>query len=260
LKAVSNEKRVNTVRQTIPAANGNRIVGEFRIQNRRDPHRFTPGIATVRCRLRDGNLSGNMRRFIACIALLQFAATPAFARQQSPVEQSKRDQSLLARVTVYWARGGGGSDRYTRQHKCSTGLRLQTGHCAVDPNQIPYGSRLIFPDGTALAAVDTGTAVKNRKAARKSGRTIHERNAIVIDRFFETKNQALSWANRNPPFLTVRVVPPNQHIATQISAQPLPRSGTIAGTTSVVTKPKTVAPLIASSTSISRNPFNKLGR
>jgi 3D (Asp-Asp-Asp) domain-containing protein len=201
-----------------------------------------------------------MRRFIACIALIQFAAPAAFARQQSPVEQSKRDQSLLARVTVYWARGGGGSDRYTRQHKCSTGLRLQTGHCAVDPKQIPYGSHVIFPDGTALAAVDTGTAVKNRKAARKSGRTIYERNALVIDRFFETKSQALSWANRNPPFMTVRVFSPNQHTITRISGQPPPRPGTVVGTTSVVAKPKTVVPLIASSTSLSRNPFNKLGR
>jgi 3D (Asp-Asp-Asp) domain-containing protein len=201
-----------------------------------------------------------MRRFIACIALIQFTANLSFAHQQSPVEQSKRDQALLARVTVYWARGGGGSDRYTRQHKCSTGLRLQTGHCAVDPNQIPYGSRVIFPDGTALAAVDTGSAVKNRKAARKSARTIYERNALVIDRFFETKSQALSWANRNPPFMTVRVVSPNQHTMTGISAQPPLRPGTVVETTSVVAKPKTAAPLIASSSSISRNPFNKLGR
>ena len=100
-----------------------------------------------------------------------------------------REQSLLARVTVYWASGGGGSDQFTRHHKCATGTRLRTGHCAVDPTKIPYGSRVVFPDGTILAAVDTGSAVKNRKAARKAGRTAFERSAVVIDRFFETKRQ-----------------------------------------------------------------------
>src|SRR6186713_302732 len=92
-------------------------------------------------------------------------------------------QTLLARVTVYWASGGKGSDRYTRKHKCATGLRLKAGHCAVDPAKIPYGSNVILPDGTSLAAVDTGTAVKNRKAARVLGRTPTEKNAVVIDRF-----------------------------------------------------------------------------
>ena len=119
-----------------------------------------------------------------------------------------RDQSLLARVTVYWASGGHGSDHYTRQHRCATGARLCAGHCAVDPRRIPYGSQIIFPDRTKLLAVDTGTAVKNRKAARLAGRTVNERNAIVVDRFFETKQQALSWARRNPAFMPVRVMAP----------------------------------------------------
>jgi hypothetical protein len=51
--------------------------------------------------------------------------------------------------------------------------------------------------------------VVNRKAARRSGRTALERSALVIDRFFETKQQALSWASRNPGFMLVRVSPPN---------------------------------------------------
>ena len=117
------------------------------------------------------------------------------------------EQSLLARVTVYWASGGGGSDRWSRQHICSTGARLRAGHCAVDPRRIPYGSKVTLPDGPLLA-VDTGSAVVSRKAARRSGRSALERSAIVIDRFFETKQQALSWANRNPYFMLVRVSPP----------------------------------------------------
>jgi len=118
------------------------------------------------------------------------------------------EQSVLARVTVYWASGGKGSDQWTRRHVCSTGARLRAGHCAVDPRRIPYGSKVIFPDGT-LVAVDTGSAVRSRKAARLSGRTANERNAIVIDRFFETKQQALAWARRNPYFMFVKISPPD---------------------------------------------------
>src|SRR5438105_15095411 len=139
-----------------------------------------------------------MKRFVFLILFGATAAANAFTG----------DNSLLARVTVYWARGGRGADPYTKQHKSATGLRLQQGHCAVDPQKIPYGSRVVLPDGTALSAVDTGSAVRNRKAARRSGRTSYERSAIVIDKFFENKRQALAWANSNPPFVSVKVVPP----------------------------------------------------
>jgi 3D (Asp-Asp-Asp) domain-containing protein len=139
-----------------------------------------------------------MRKILTAILLLLLLAPASRAVEQS----------VLARVTVYWASGGKGSDRWTRQHVCSTGARLQAGHCAVDPRRIPYGSKVILPDGT-LVAVDTGSAVRSRKAARRLGRNAVERNAIVIDRFFETKQQALSWARRNPYFMFVRVSPPD---------------------------------------------------
>src|SRR5256885_9310292 len=60
---------------------------------------------------------------------------------------SAKNDSFLARITVYWASGGGGSDSYTRAHRCATGARLRTGHCAVDPRHIPFGSRVILPTG-----------------------------------------------------------------------------------------------------------------
>jgi len=126
----------------------------------------------------------------------------------TPIALSK-EQALLARVTVYWASGGSGSDGWTRQHIAASGARLRAGHCAVDPRRIPYGSHVILPDG-ALVAVDTGSAVRSRRAARLCGRSTLERNAIVIDRFFETKGQAMAWANRNPQFMTVRVQSPNE--------------------------------------------------
>jgi 3D (Asp-Asp-Asp) domain-containing protein len=142
-------------------------------------------------------------KYLLYIFLLPIAlAAPALAREQS----------LLARVTVYWASGGGGSDACTRAHKCSTGARLRAGHCAVDPKKIPYGSKVIFPDTTCVA-VDTGRDVINRKAARLCGRTSEQRSALVIDRFFETKSQALRWAKVNPHFMTVRVVSPNEQLA-----------------------------------------------
>ena len=87
-------------------------------------------------------------------------------------------------------------------------MRLRAGHCAVDPRRIPYGSKVTLPDGTLIAA-DTGSAVRSRKAARRLGRNDQERNAIVIDRFFETKGEALSWAQRNPYFMFVRISPPD---------------------------------------------------
>jgi 3D (Asp-Asp-Asp) domain-containing protein len=200
-----------------------------------------------------------MKPVIASIVLLQLMISVASARYQSAIERSKREQSILARVTVYWAKGGSGSDGYTRRHKCATGLRLQTGHCAVDPGKIAYGSRIVFPDGATLAAVDTGTAVKNRKAARLSGHTTHERNAIVIDRFFETKRQALSWASKNPLFMTVRIVPPLRGAVTQPAPQAL-RSNITARNAIASTPQNSRNILIANGFTISKNPFNKLSR
>jgi 3D (Asp-Asp-Asp) domain-containing protein len=146
-----------------------------------------------------------MNRLIAIIALALLVVPATFAGEQS----------LLVRVTVYWASGDAGCNH----NKCATGRRLQTGDCAVDTRHIPYGSRLIFPDGATLTAVDTGPAVRNRKSARILGRTAYERNAVVIDRFFETKREALSWASRNPLFMTVRVVPPNLRTLAQLAEQ-----------------------------------------
>ena len=178
-----------------------------------------------------------------------------------------RDNSLLARITVYWARGGRG-DHYTRQHKSATGLRLHQGHCAVDPKKIPYGSRVVLPDGTALSAVDTGSAVRNRKAARRSGRTTHERSAIVIDKFFETKRQALAWANSNPPFVNVKVIPPGAPAVAKpniASSQPIALSPATTTTTKPAPANSTIAvasnALVTSTTgAIVRNPLGRLGR
>ena len=195
-----------------------------------------------------------MNRFLLLGSVALISANSSFARDT----RAPRDNSLLARVTVYWARGGRGGDRYTRQHKSATGMRLHVGHCAVDPKKIPYGSRVVLPDGTTLAAVDTGSAVRNRKAARRAGRTSDERNAVVIDKFFETKGQALAWANANPPFVSVKVVPPN---ATAVSTPNITNAQPIALSSPAPTAtPVAATRAIASAGSAVKNPLGRLGR
>jgi 3D (Asp-Asp-Asp) domain-containing protein len=116
------------------------------------------------------------------------------------------DHSEFARVTVYWHGEGSGANA------AWNGVRLREGHCAVDPKKIPYGSKVVFHDAECTA-VDSGPDVINRKAARSSGRTAAERNAIVIDRFFATKRKALAWANANPHFMVVQVRTPDAQLA-----------------------------------------------
>jgi len=108
------------------------------------------------------------------------------------------EQTRLARVTVYWP--GEGSGRSAAWN----GAQLREEHCAVDPRKVPYGSKVLFSDGECMA-VDTGPDVVKRKAARSLGRTSVERDAIVIDRFFDTRQKALVWESEHPHFMVVRV-------------------------------------------------------
>jgi len=57
-------------------------------------------------------------------------------------------------------------------------------------------------------AVDTGPDVVKRKGARSLGQTSIEQDAIVIDRFFGSKQRALAWASAHPHFMMVRVQTP----------------------------------------------------
>jgi len=111
-----------------------------------------------------------------------------------------REESILARITVYWPGEG-------QLRACSNGARLRAGHVAVDPKRIPYGSHVIFSDAECVA-VDSGPGVVKRTAARACGRTAAQRSALVIDRFFESKQAALAWSNAHPQFMTVRVQSP----------------------------------------------------
>ena len=129
-----------------------------------------------------------MKRLVMTAGLIWSFACQPFAS----------DRTALARVTVYWPNEGSG------RSAAWNGVQLREDHCAVDPKKVPYGSKVIFNDGECKA-IDTGPDVVNRKAARSTGRTAVERNAIVVDRFFHTKQTALAWESAHPHFMTVRI-------------------------------------------------------
>jgi 3D (Asp-Asp-Asp) domain-containing protein len=146
-----------------------------------------------------------MRYLLTTMGFAFLFATPIFAAEDS----------FLARITVYWRAEG-------QLRACSNGARLRTGHCAVDPKRIPFGSQVLFPDA-ACVAVDSGPAVVSRKAARITGRTVSQRNALVIDRFFESREAALAWERSHPHFMTVRVVPAGSRVETKTLIAEVPR-------------------------------------
>jgi 3D (Asp-Asp-Asp) domain-containing protein len=129
-----------------------------------------------------------MKRLVITAGLMLSFACQLFAS----------DRTALARVTVYWPGEGSGKSA------AWNGARLTEDHCAVDPTKIPYGSKVLFDDGECMA-VDTGPGVVKRTAAGSLGKTTVQRNAIVIDRFFETRQRALVWQNAHPHFMMVRI-------------------------------------------------------
>jgi hypothetical protein len=137
-----------------------------------------------------------MKRLIPAVACVLLFTCQAVASERS----------MLARITVYWRGEGSGAQASWN------GAPLRERHCAVDPKKIPYGSKIVFSDATCVA-VDTGPAVVSRKAARACGRTAAERNAVVIDRFFHTKREAVAWAKAHPHFMTVRILTPGSNQA-----------------------------------------------
>lgn len=105
---------------------------------------------------------------------------------------------MTVRLTVYWAKGGG-TDYYSSKKKSSTGYTLKQGESiAVDPNIIPYKKEVIIPNVGIVKAVDTGTAVRQKRASHGK--------LPVIDIFFEYKKDAMVFANRYPKVVKVAVL------------------------------------------------------
>lgn len=105
----------------------------------------------------------------------------------------------LARITAYWP----GEDYYTNHKRTATGARLRPGFCAVDPRLIPYGSVVTIPGVGNYLAMDTGTAVISRKAAKESGHNRLERSALVIDLYFASRKAGELFMREGPKFAMV---------------------------------------------------------
>ena len=130
---------------------------------------------------------------------LRTASGPVTTQSDGVPERCHGEQRL-ARVTAYWAEEG---DYYTERGISATGVRLHDGHCAVDPSIIPYGSVVEIAGIGKYLAVDTGSAVISRTAARESGHTSAERNALVIDVFFEDASEGERFAASAAKFVSI---------------------------------------------------------
>jgi 3D (Asp-Asp-Asp) domain-containing protein len=106
-------------------------------------------------------------------------------------------KKMKVRITGYWP----GEDEWSSRFQSSTGTRLRAGrHCAVDPDIIPLWSKIKIMNGKReWVAVDTGTAVKSKKA---SGGKLP-----VIDVFAASEAQFNSM--RLPKVATVEVTRAN---------------------------------------------------
>jgi len=102
-------------------------------------------------------------------------------------------KKMKVRITGYWP----GEDEWSSRYQSSTGTRLRAGrHCAVDPDIIPLWSKIrVMGAKREWVAVDTGTAVKSRKASK--GRI------PVVDVF--AASEAQFNAMRLPKVATVEV-------------------------------------------------------
>ena len=109
------------------------------------------------------------------------------------IDLRPQPKKIKVRITGYWP----GEDEWSTRYQSSTGTRLRAGrHCAVDPDIIPLG-RKIRLIGTAWEwkAVDTGSAVKSKKASRGK--------LPVVDVF--AASEAQFKAMRLPKVATVEV-------------------------------------------------------
>ena len=68
----------------------------------------------------------------------------------------------------------------------------------------PYGSIVEIAGVGQFLAVDTGSAVIDRTAARSAGHSDAERDALVIDLFFEDRTAGEKFAASGPLFASIK--------------------------------------------------------
>lgn len=107
------------------------------------------------------------------------------------------------RLTVYWK----AEDGWTRRGFTSTGEPLVSYKTiAADPRDFPYYTKVEIPEfGVKGTVVDTGKALKTRKAARQMGRDVP-----VLDLYVEKRKDALDFIEGKPYFVDVYYEPPTK--------------------------------------------------
>jgi len=139
-------------------------------------------------------------------------STVASNSRTSSSQSHKASGGRLARLTAYWS---GEGDYYTGRGLSSTGIHLHEGHCAVDPRIIPYGSVVQIDGLGKYLAVDTGSAVISREAARETGHNPEERNALVIDLYFESRRDGERFAAHGPKYAAISWTAPRSTASNQ---------------------------------------------
>jgi hypothetical protein len=67
----------------------------------------------------------------------------------------------------------------------------------------------MIPGVGSYLAVDTGTAVITRKAARESGHNPEERSALVVDLYFASRRAGELFSRYGPKFAMIAWEPPD---------------------------------------------------
>jgi len=134
--------------------------------------------------------------YLACLTGLLIACP--IGANPSPADKSITPPlpKKLVRLTAYWK----GQDYYTSKGQSSSGARLVSGKsCAVDPRLFPYGTTILIK-GREFKAVDTGTAVVNRKSewAKPAGKRLP-----VVDLFFKSEKEAERMLDSLPKYVEV---------------------------------------------------------
>lgn len=168
------------------------------------PAQVTPGVKISPKSPAPGG-SSKMRSCLTLAVEAPSAKIPAAAATAPSAAEITANPAAvvrLARVTAYWP-GEVNGDYDTNRRLSSTGAHLHTGHCAVDPNVIPYGSIISIAGVGRFTAVDTGSAVVSRQAARLAAKTPEEEKALVVDLFFDNAADGEKFAATGPRYAAI---------------------------------------------------------
>ena len=113
------------------------------------------------------------------------------------IKSNTPKKEIKVRLTAYWAKGSD-TDSWSAKRQSSTGATLKPNRSvAVDPNIIPYFSKLYIPNLGFRFAHDTGTDVIRKKASHGK--------YPVVDIFFMTEKEAMRFVNNNPKVVKVAI-------------------------------------------------------